>query len=111
MSLHHICYSMHTLLFRYDPVDLSAREKACREFNSVVYAWANDGCNNKLADIFGHDILFSSLVVSQISTVFEIKLTKKQDMAWVLASISSEDLAVAMGLDPLDWTIWTKKSA
>ena len=101
---------MHALLFKYEPIDLSTREKACSQFNSVVYAWANDGRNNKLADIFGHDILFSSLIVSQINTVFEIKLTKKQDEAWVLASISSEDLAVAMGLDPQDWTIWTKKS-
>jgi hypothetical protein len=46
-------------------------------------------------------------VVSKINNVFEVNLTK-QDDDWNPKSISSEDLAVAMGLNPLEWTVWRK---
>ena len=105
---------MHTLLFKYDPVTDCSCEDVQVKFKSIIYAWAKQRCDVKLADIFGHDddIQISSPIVSQNNMVFEINLTKQdcqqKDGDWILTSISSEDLAIAMGLDPLEWTVWRK---
>ncbi len=93
---------MLTLLFQYEPIQEQDDSKA--KFRSVVYSWGLMKKSDKLGEIFGVRTL-SSLIMSQNNMVFEIKLTEP-DTLWVPSTISSEDLAIALDLDPSEWSIW-----
>jgi hypothetical protein len=99
---------MHKLLFRFEPVDeeLSLNDVQVK-FNHVIYNWARSGQDDKLKDIFGRNISVSPPIVSLGGMNFEVVLSRSDD-GWTLNPISSEDLAIAMGLDPVEWTIWRK---
>lgn len=93
---------MLTLLFRYEPMQEQA--DSMRKFTSVVCSWGTMKRSEKLGEIFGVRIM-SSVIMSQNNMVFEIKLTEP-DTLWVPSTISSEDLAIALDLDPSEWSIW-----
>jgi hypothetical protein len=89
-------------VFRYEPT--SAEDNAREKFMSVVCSWGTLKKNDKLGEIFRGCVDVSALIISQNNMVFEIKLTKPDEM-WTPSPISSEDLAIALELDSSQWTI------
>jgi hypothetical protein len=98
---------MHTLLFRYESLAAESHEAALAGFRLVVYTWAKDKRCDKICDIFGPDVGVSCPLMCQSSTAFEINISY-EDERRALTPISSKDLAIALGLNPDEWTIWTK---
>jgi hypothetical protein len=95
----------HTLLFRFEPKADTDIEKNTPRFHDTVYMWSKSKQDAKLADIFGHDVHISPPVLALYNTVFEVRLTHPDD-TWKPSPISTEDLTIALGLDPSEWTIW-----
>jgi hypothetical protein len=93
---------MLTLVFRYEPT--SAEDNAREKFISVACSWGTLKKYDKLREIFRGCVYMSPLTVSQNNMVFEIRLTKPDEM-WTPSPISSEDLAIALELDSSQWTI------
>jgi hypothetical protein len=94
---------MLTLLFRYER--MSAQDDAYSKFNAVVCTWGRLKKSDKLGEIFNGCVGMTSPIVSQRNTEFEIRLSGL-DETWVPSDISSKDLAMALGLDPSEWTVW-----
>ncbi len=97
---------MLTLLFRHEPRTTHRDGNAHGQFDSVVCSWGKLKKSEKLLEIFEGCVKVSSLMISQQNTEFELKLTGSDDTWMPPTMISSEDLAVALGLDPSEWTIW-----
>ena len=99
---------MLTLLFRQDANATHHDGTARDQFNSVIFSWGKLKRTEKLSDIFKGCVDVSSLKINQQNMEFEIELFGSDD-TWVPSTmISSEDLAVALGLDPSEWTIWRR---
>jgi hypothetical protein len=94
---------MLTLLFRHEPK--SAHTDARVEFNNAICSWGKLKKGEKLADIFRGCAVISPLIISQHNTVFEIRLTGADDTL-IPSAISGEDLVIALGFDPSEWTVW-----
>ena len=98
---------MHTIMFRYEPFEGSHEDKRST-FKHVISTWAKSGRVDKISNIFGPEVGLSCPLPSLTNpTVFEINITH-QDQHRNLQYISSEDLAIALGLNPFEWTIWKK---
>jgi hypothetical protein len=89
-------------MFWYEPTQEDGTDD---KFSFIICNWGNLKNSDKLRDIFGTNIVISHLTISQKSTVFEINISCP-DEAWVPKGISSEDLSIALALDPAEWTIW-----
>ncbi len=101
---------MLALLFRFEPAhEDSSIEDARFKFNTVVYSWARLRQNDKLQDIFGGggEVGLSSPIVSQVSLSFELNVSPS-DESHTLNRIPCEDLTVALGLNPSEWTVWQR---
>ena len=65
-------------------------------------------CTKYSYNPFQQYVLYSSNWPSNtpmsVNMVFEIKITDPKQ--WVPSTISSEDLVIALELDPSEWTIW-----
>ncbi len=96
---------MRVLSFRFEP--LVVGDDSRRKFMSVVYDWGKSGRSEKLGQIFGLHDGMSPLTISQNSLVFEVGFPDA-DERLPPCTISSEDLAVALDLDPSVWTIWRR---
>jgi hypothetical protein len=97
---------MLTLLFRHDAKATHHDESERGQFDAVVFSWGKMKRTEKLSEIFKECVEVSSLKIIQQKMEFEIKLYGLDDTWMPSTMISSEDLAVALGLDPSEWTIW-----
>ena len=98
---------MHTIMFRYEPFE-GAQEDKQSMFQYFISTWAKSGRVDKISNIFGPEVGISCPLPSLTNpTVFEINLSY-QDRHRNLKTVSSEDLAIALGLNPSEWTIWKK---
>jgi hypothetical protein len=101
---------MLALLFRFEPAqEDSSIEDARFKFNTVVYSWSRLRQNDKLQDIFGEggEVSLSSPIVSQVSLSFELRISLPDELQ-TLNRVSCEDLPVALGLSPSEWTVWQR---
>ena len=97
---------MLTLLFRYEAKTTQHDGDARSQFDPVILSWGKLKRSEKLGEIFKGYAKASPPIISQQNTEFEIKLFGSDDTWTPSTTISSEDLAVALGLDPSEWTIW-----
>ena len=93
---------MLTLVFRYEPT--SAVDNAQEKFMDIVCSWGTLKKSNKLGEIFRGCVYMSPLIISPNNMIFEIQLTKPDEM-WIPSPISSQDLTIALELDSSQWTI------